>query len=86
VVTVSQDGAPAQDERRPSVSEQHPAMRLLRAGIPLSLLLDLADPNGPDTQAIMEAERKGAGSPRPAGPRELVVAGGESGFRHAAEA
>jgi hypothetical protein len=32
-------------------------MRLLRAGIPLSLLLDLADPDGPDTRAIMEAER-----------------------------
>ena len=39
------------------MTEPHPAMRLLRAGVPLSLLLDLADPEGPDTRAIMEAER-----------------------------
>lgn len=38
------------------VSEPHPAMRLLRAGIPLSLLLDLADPGGPDTRGIMAYE------------------------------
>lgn len=35
-------------------------MQLLRAGVPLSLLLDLADPDGPDTRAIMEAERRDA--------------------------
>jgi hypothetical protein len=35
-------------------------MRLLRAGVPLSLLLDLADPHGPDTRAIMDAERRDA--------------------------
>jgi hypothetical protein len=35
-------------------------MRLLRAGVPLSLLLDLADPQGPDTRAIMDAERRDA--------------------------
>ena len=35
-------------------------MRLLRAGVPLSLLLDLADPDGPDTRAIMAAERRDA--------------------------
>jgi hypothetical protein len=38
------------------VSKPHPAMRLLRAGIPLSLLLDLADPDGPDTRGIMAYE------------------------------
>jgi hypothetical protein len=42
------------------VSESHPAMQLLRAGIPLSLLLDLANPEGPDTRGIMEAERRDA--------------------------
>ena len=35
-------------------------MRLLRAGIPLSLLLDLADPDGPDTRGIMAYEAHAA--------------------------
>jgi hypothetical protein len=34
-----------------------PAKRLLDAGIPLTLLLDLADPAGPDSQAINSVER-----------------------------
>lgn len=34
-----------------------PAKTLLEAGIPLSLLLDLADPAGPDSRAINAVER-----------------------------
>jgi hypothetical protein len=34
-----------------------PAKRLLDAGIPLTLLLDLADPDGPDSPAINSVER-----------------------------
>jgi hypothetical protein len=57
------------------VSEPHPAMRLLRAGIPLSLLLDLADPSGPDTWAIMQAERRAGEAGTPSRPRALVAVG-----------
>lgn len=32
-------------------------MRLLAAGVPLSLLLDLAAPNGPDSAGISRTER-----------------------------
>lgn len=31
-------------------------MRLLAAGVPLTLLLDLMSPHGPDSAAIMRAE------------------------------
>jgi len=34
----------------------HP-MRLLAAGVPLSLLLDLASPEGPDSERIAASER-----------------------------
>ena len=33
------------------------ARSLLRAGVPLSLLVDLADPAGPDSSAVYAAER-----------------------------
>lgn len=33
------------------------AMELLADGIPLTLLLDLAEPNGPNSQAINAVER-----------------------------
>lgn len=36
------------------------AMRLLAAGVPLSLLLDLAAPSGPDSERIAAAERVGS--------------------------
>jgi hypothetical protein len=49
-------------------------MRLLRAGVPLSLLLDLADPQGPDTRAIMEAERCDAREAEQARFRTLAAA------------
>ena len=49
-------------------------MRLLRAGIPLSLLLDLADPAGPDTRRIMAVERRDAQDVVEALPRTLVAA------------
>lgn len=39
-------------ERRHSV-----AMRLLDAGVPLSLLFDLVSPDGPDSAWILETER-----------------------------
>jgi hypothetical protein len=61
------------------VSEPHPAMRLLRAGIPLSLLLDLADPAGPDTWAIMQAERCAGEAGTPSVPRALVTVGNVQG-------
>jgi hypothetical protein len=57
------------------VSEPHPAMQLLRAGVPLSLLLDLADPAGPDTRGIMAAERRAAQASRVPRPRALADAG-----------
>ncbi|HEU5033333.1 MAG TPA: hypothetical protein VFT62_01100 [Mycobacteriales bacterium] len=34
-----------------------PVMHLLDRGVPLTLLLDLADPCGPDSRAINAAER-----------------------------
>jgi hypothetical protein len=34
-----------------------PVMHLLDSGIPLTLLLDLADPAGPDSRAINAVER-----------------------------
>ena len=46
------------------MSEPHPAMRLLRAGVPLSLLLDLADPAGPVASDGRPVERL------PVGPGE----------------
>jgi hypothetical protein len=33
-------------------------MRLLAAGVPLSLLLDLASPNGPDSERIAATEQR----------------------------
>ena len=36
------------------------AMRLLAAGVPLRLLLDLAAPNGPDSELIAATERAGS--------------------------
>jgi hypothetical protein len=33
------------------------AMRLLDAGVPLTLLFDLLSPDGPDSLSILEAER-----------------------------
>jgi hypothetical protein len=38
----------------------------------LSLLLDLADPHGPDTRAIMEAERRDAEEAQAARVRRLA--------------
>jgi hypothetical protein len=35
-------------------------MRLLAAGVPLSLLIDLVSPEGPDSERIAEAERTAA--------------------------
>ena len=35
------------------------AMRLLNAGVPLSLLFDLALPEGPDSEAILIEDRAG---------------------------
>jgi hypothetical protein len=35
------------------------AMRLLAAGVPLLLLLDLAAPGGPDSEVIADTERAG---------------------------
>ena len=37
-------------------SDESPVMALLRAGVPISLLLDLADPLGPDSADIVRAE------------------------------
>lgn len=36
----------------------NPALALLQAGVPLTLLLDLAHPNGPDSHAILTAEAR----------------------------
>ena len=35
------------------------AMRLLEAGVPLLLLIDLAPPSGPDSEGIADSERAG---------------------------
>ena len=63
-----QPPAPSHDPLSPAVtmwldassSRQAPAlaMRLLAAGVPLSLLMDLADPLGPDSLGIMANERE----------------------------
>ncbi len=37
-------------------TRMHPVMRWLAGGIPLSLLLDLASPDGPDSRAILRTE------------------------------
>lgn len=37
-----------------------PAMRLLAAGVPLSLLIDLVSPLGPDSRGIIAYEREQA--------------------------
>ena len=34
-----------------------PVMRLMEQGVPVTLLLDLADPDGPDSRAINAVER-----------------------------
>ncbi|HEU0132130.1 MAG TPA: hypothetical protein VFQ85_14170 [Mycobacteriales bacterium] len=39
---------------------ESPALELLRSGVPLSLLLDLAAPNGPDSREIARRERGAA--------------------------
>lgn len=39
------------------MTQQHPVMAWLSAGVPLSLLLDLLDPDGPDSAHIAEVER-----------------------------
>ena len=36
--------------------DESPVMELLRVGVPISLLLDLADPLGPDSSGIARAE------------------------------
>ncbi|HTR69015.1 MAG TPA: hypothetical protein VMH41_02155 [Mycobacteriales bacterium] len=41
------------------------AMRLLTAGVPLSLLLDLAVPGGPDSTAILADEALLVGRAKP---------------------
>lgn len=38
------------------------AFGLLRSGVPLSLLLDLASPDGPDSAEIARHERTGRGA------------------------
>ena len=41
----------------PNSGEPAVAMRLLAAGVPLSLLLDLISPDGPDSERIAAIER-----------------------------
>lgn len=36
----------------------HPVMELLAAGVPLSLLCDLAEQQGPDSELIARVERR----------------------------
>jgi len=44
----------------PWLSDEPPvAMRLLADGVPLRLLLDLAAPNGPDSEVIAASEETG---------------------------
>ena len=43
-------------QRRDEAPAHHP-MRLLAAGVPLSLLVDLASPTGPDSDHIAARER-----------------------------
>jgi hypothetical protein len=47
-----------ENTRRPDDGRDHP-MRLLAAGVPLSLLLDLASPTGPDSTLIAATEGRG---------------------------
>ncbi len=42
-------------------SRQNVAMRLLAAGIPLSLLIDLTAPDGPDSTGIIASEQPDSG-------------------------
>jgi hypothetical protein len=50
-------------------------MHLLDSGVPLSLLLDLADPAGPDSRAINAVER-------PPGDPIWLEAADEASWRH----
>ena len=45
------------ESNRPLEEPGHP-MRLLAAGVPLSLLLDLASPTGPDSERIAAMEQR----------------------------
>jgi hypothetical protein len=45
------------DTTRRADDDQAPAMRLLAAGVPLSLLIDLASSSGPDSETIAAVER-----------------------------
>lgn len=58
VATMTPEALPAWTEHHPL---DLPALRrrtgeLLRAGVPLTLLLDLADPEGPDSAALFGRE------------------------------
>ena len=46
-----------ENTHRPDEIGHHP-MRLLAAGVPLSLLLDLASPTGPDSQWLAAMEQR----------------------------
>jgi hypothetical protein len=50
-------------------------MHLLDSGVPLSLLIDLADPAGPDSRAINSVER-------PPGDPIWLDAADREGWRH----
>ncbi|MFN2626135.1 MAG: hypothetical protein ABR520_08655 [Mycobacteriales bacterium] len=39
------------------MTEQSPVLEWLRSGVPLSLLCDLASPDGPDSAEIIRSER-----------------------------
>jgi hypothetical protein len=47
------------DSQRHGEDEAPSPMRLLAAGVPLSLLMDLACPHGPDSEGIAATERAG---------------------------
>ena len=53
--------AESMNESRSGADEPPIAMRLLAAGVPLSLLLDLASPFGPDSERIAALERAASG-------------------------
>ena len=38
------------------ISAVHPVMAALGRGVPLTLLMDLADPSGPDSRAVLAPE------------------------------
>ncbi|HEV7207999.1 MAG TPA: hypothetical protein VGN54_04580 [Mycobacteriales bacterium] len=44
------------EQQKDPVEAVHPVMRLLHLGIPLTLLVDLADPAGPPSGAIYRGE------------------------------